>query len=142
MASYYFQEDSSDESAGPMDDESPSPVIQPTAAARETNPLDNHPQRTDSTSPSHPTDASGSPIPPLTSSSSSSLASKESLSPNGMDSATMQDETRSTRSSELSLASAEASPESGSDRATPDGQMHGPERRVEDAKSLAIAIED
>ncbi|KAG9323126.1 hypothetical protein KVV02_005833 [Mortierella alpina] len=142
MASYYFQEDSSDESAGPMEDESPSPVIQHTAAARESSPPDNHPQRTDSTSPSHPVEASGSPTQPLSSSSSSSFASKESLSPNGLGSATIRQEARSTRSSESSLSNAEASPELNFDRATPEGRVHGPEQCVEDAKSLAIAIED
>ncbi|KAF9276364.1 hypothetical protein BGZ68_010069, partial [Mortierella alpina] len=144
MASYYFQEDSSDESAGPMDDESSSPVIQYTAAAREGSPPDNpdnHPQRTDSTSPAHPTEASGSPTQPLSSSSSSSFASKESLSPNGLGNATI-GEASSTPSSESSLSNGEASPDLDPERATPDGRVHGPGQRVEDAKSLAIAIED
>ncbi|KAF9955770.1 hypothetical protein BGZ72_003419 [Mortierella alpina] len=142
MASYYFQEDSSDESTGPMDDEQPSPAIQHTAAARGSSSLDSSPQLADNTSPSHPTEPSESPTQPSSSSSSSSLASKGSLSPNGVGNATIREKTPSTRSSESSLSNAESSPEPNSRRATSDGRVNGPEQCVEDARSLAIAIED
>ncbi|KAG0206580.1 KICSTOR complex protein szt2 [Mortierella sp. GBA30] len=147
MASYYFQEDSSDESAGPMeDDDRPMPRSQQSDASRENSPTIEQ-TRNSTVAPSSSTKAtaslSPSPLPSTNSSSSSSSDSSSVSLPKtrkGRDVSAKRPS--SARSSGSSSAKSNASPDRAADAASLKERSDGAETPIDDAKSLAIAIND